>query len=444
MKIEIEKLTKIYGEGPNAVVALSELDLEIAAGEVCIVRGPNGSGKTTLVSILAGEVSATAGTIKLSTESEQEPKIAVVNQFNNLIDELTIAEHFRILDKAENLELIDPEILDRKLSEISRGQAQIVAVALAMSPDVDLLLADEPTGALGRVESDLVYEFIRTTATQNTSAVLLVTHDDAAERIADRVVRLRDGRISETWRPGENEKQVVNRRGWVKLPDSVTSGLAEEITILPTDSGAQIEGRLTLPAFSESFAQKKTISGPDIISVKNLTAHYGQHLVFSEISFQIKQGSLFCIFGKSGAGKTTLLKSILGVHLQTEGEITLSPNLSVAYFSIENIFGLELSLIELGVSSEIIESLNLNELTRRPLHTFSGGQKQRAITALALNSAADILLLDEPTSALDKEMSELVINSLVSSNKTIVAATHDSLLVTQSNDWINLDSQSLA
>ena len=438
MKVEISKLTKVYGEGPNAVVALSELDLEIAAGEVCIVRGPNGSGKTTLVSILAGEISATAGQIKLSTEFEQKPKISVVNQFNNLIDELTIAEHFRILNKPENLELIDPEILNRTPTEISRGQAQIVAVALALSPDVDLLLADEPTGALGQAESDLVYKFIKETAVRNSSAVLLVTHDDYAEIIADRVVRLRDGRISETWQPGENEKQVVSSRGWVKLPDPVISGLSSEVQIRASDSGAVVEGRLAAPNISQTILTKKTVYPEVAISVKNLSASYQEQQVFSDMTFNVNTGSLFTIFGKSGAGKTTLLRSLFGFHSNLKGSIQVQPKFKLAYFNIENIYGLELKISDLEITENLVSKLQLFDLVNRPLNTFSGGQKQRVIVALALSSPAEVLLLDEPTSALDSEMTDLVIHALLESNKTIIAATHDSRLVSAANVGLNL------
>ena len=438
MKIEINKLTKIYGEGTNAVVALSELDLEIAAGEVCIVRGPNGSGKTTLVSILAGEVSSTAGTIKLSKESEQKPKIAVVNQFNNLINELTIAEHFKILGRSENLVLIDPEILERKPIEISRGQAQIVAVALALFSDVDLLLADEPTGALGQAESEVVYQFIKKTAIKNTAAVLLVTHDDSAEVIADRVVRLRDGRISETWKPGQVEKQVVNGRGWVKLPEIVTNGLASEVRIEPSNLGATVEGRISAPSISDSTTVKKIIHSDIAICVENLGATYQNHQVFSDLTFRVNRGSLFSIYGKSGAGKTTLLRSLLGIHTDIQGTIRVEQNLEIAYFNIENIYGLELKIAELDIDQNLIDKLQLRELANRPLNTFSGGQKQRLIVALALSSPAEILLLDEPTSALDSEMTELVINALVQSNKTIIAATHDPELVSAASDGLKI------
>ena len=175
MKIEIKNLTKVYGEKTSAVLALSELDLTISENEICIVRGPNGSGKTTLISILAGDLSPTVGEIRLVSQQIKEPVISVINQFDNLIEDLSIEEHFKLLNRETNLALVDQKLLVKKPSQISRGEAQLISIALALSPDTDLLLADEPSGALGPEDAQLVYEFIRTAAVKNNCAVILVT-----------------------------------------------------------------------------------------------------------------------------------------------------------------------------------------------------------------------------------------------------------------------------
>ncbi len=172
MQIKIENLTKVYGEHSSALLALSELDLEVNQGEILIIKGPNGSGKSTLISILSGELAQTVGQISINNESGNTPVISVVKQFENLIDELTIQEHFEKLNKVENLNLISDEILQSRPTHISRGQAQKVAVALALSSKTDLLLADEPTGALSQEESDEIYKFSKNTARNHNTAVL--------------------------------------------------------------------------------------------------------------------------------------------------------------------------------------------------------------------------------------------------------------------------------
>lgn len=433
MKIEIKNLTKVYGEKTSAVLALSELDLMISENEICIVRGPNGSGKTTLISILAGELTPTVGEIRLVSEQVKEPVISVINQFNNLIEDLSIEEHFKLLNRETNLALVDQKLLLKMPSQISRGEAQLISIALALSPDTDLLLADEPSGALGADDAKLVYEFIRTAAVKNNCAVILVTHDVAAEEIADRVVRLRDGRISETWKPGNSVKQVINSKGWVRIPDEVSPGLTKEVEIQNSAIGAVINGHLgQAPKFESGFNTRKPGINK-LIKVVNVSTFYGSTPVSSDLSFQITEGELFCIYGKSGIGKTTLLKTLCGLHKGFSGDLEISKTPTIPYFNIDLPYGMELNLFELNVEPGLIEKLQLENFAHRQIKTYSGGQRQRALVAMALSNSADVIALDEPTSALDNDMTDLVIKNLLESTKTLILATHDERLLQVAN-----------
>lgn len=438
MKIEVKNLTKVYGEKTSAVLALSELDLTISKNEICIVRGPNGSGKTTLISILAGEITPTVGEIKLVSQQVKEPVISVINQFNNLIDDLSIEEHFKLLNRETNLGLVDQKLLLKTPSQISRGEAQLISIALALSPDTDLLLADEPSGALGAEDAKRVYEFIRTAALKNNCAVILVTHDVAAEQIADRVVRLRDGRISEAWKPGDPVKQVINSRGWVRIPDEVSPGLSKEVEIQTSAMGAIINGHVVqTPKFESDFNPRKP-GLKKLIKAINLSTFYGPTPVSSDLSFEIAEGELFCIYGKSGIGKTTLLKTLCGLHKGFSGDLEITETPTIPYFNIDLPYGMELNLFELNVKRELIEKLQLENFADRPIKTYSGGQRQRALVAMALSNPADAIALDEPTSALDNEMADLVIRNLLESTKTLILATHDERLLQVSNTKVLL------
>ena len=438
MKIEIKNLTKVYGEKTSAVLALSELDLSISENEICIVRGPNGSGKTTLISILSGELTPTVGEIRLDSQQVKKPVISVINQFNNLIEDLSIEEHFKLLNRKTNLDLVDQKLLLKKPSQISRGEAQLISIALALSPDTDLLLADEPSGALGAGDARLVYEFIKTAAVKSNCAVILVTHDVAAEQIADRVVRLRDGRISETWKPGSSIKQVINSKGWVRIPDEVSPGLTKEVEIQTSEVGAVINGHLEQMPKSESGFNPRKPGTRNLIKVNNLSTFYGQTSISSDLSFEITEGELFCIYGKSGIGKTTLLKTLCGLHKGFSGDLQTTEMATIPYFSIDLPYGLELNLFELNVEQELIEKLQLENFAHRPINTYSGGQRQRALVAMALSNSADVIAIDEPTSALDNEMTDLVIKNLLESKKTLILATHDERLLQVSNTKVLL------
>lgn len=438
MKIEIKNLTKVYGEKTSAVLALSELDLTISENEICIVRGPNGSGKTTLISILAGDLSPTVGEIRLVSQQIKEPVISVINQFDNLIEDLSIEEHFKLLNRETNLALVDQKLLVKKPSQISRGEAQLISIALALSPDTDLLLADEPSGALGPEDAQLVYEFIRTAAVKNNCAVILVTHDVAAERIADRVVRLRDGRISETWKPGNSVKQVINSKGWVRIPDEVSPGLSKEVEIQSSQTGAVINGHVDQrPRFESGFNPRKP-GAKKLIKAISVSTFYDSTPVSNDLSFEITEGELFCIYGKSGIGKTTLLKTVCGLHKGFSGDLDTTATPTIPYFNIELPYGMELNLFELNVEPGLIEKLELQNFAHRPIKTYSGGQRQRALVAIALSNSADVIALDEPTSALDNEMTDLVIKNLLESTKTLILTTHDVRLLQIANTKVQL------
>ena len=97
-----------------------------------------------------------------------------------------------------------------------------------------------------------------------------------------------------------------------------------------------------------------------------------------------------------------------------------------------------MNLFELNVEQELIEKLQLENFAHRPINTYSGGQRQRALVAMALSNSADVIAIDEPTSALDNEMTDLVIKNLLESKKTLILATHDERLLQVSNTKVLL------
>lgn len=429
MLIEINNLTKIYGTGENAVMALSELDLDLSESEILIIRGPNGSGKSTLISILSGELKPSLGQILVNKNSNKTPTIATVKQFENLIPEMTIEEHFVKLGKTENLNLISKALYSRKPTQISRGEAQKVAIALALTSETDLLLADEPTGALSNEESLEIYSFIKQTAQTNKAAVIIVTHDENAEGFADRVIRLRDGRVGEVWEPGTAEKQVINKKGWVRIPEQVRTGMGTSVLISATDYGATLTGREANATEEKKVIVKRSTKQNALIKSQSLTTGYSEIIVSANLNFEVNENDIFCFFGKSGIGKTTLLKTICNLMPNLSGQLIFDEQSSVPYFNVEEPFGLELCLTEFGISEDLISKLELEKISARPLKTYSGGQLQRALIAIALAKPNKIIALDEPTSALDDQMCELVSSVLINCDKTLIISSHDKRLL---------------
>ena len=209
-------ITKIYGAGASAVHALRGVDLDLFAGEIVVQLGPSGSGKSTLFNILGGLDIPSAGDLvyrdhDLVHADDAEltryrcEHVGFVFQFYNLVTALTARENVgmvaelveRHMDPVEALRLVGlGDRLDHFPSQLSGGEQQRVAIARAVAKLPDLLLCDEPTGALdvetGRLVLDALLEVNRTLET--TTA--LITHNAAIAGIADRVLRFSKGRIA--------------------------------------------------------------------------------------------------------------------------------------------------------------------------------------------------------------------------------------------------------
>jgi putative ABC transport system ATP-binding protein len=198
------------------VHALRDVDLDIAAGEFAAILGPSGSGKTTLLNVIGGIEAADCGSIVIAGEdiSGRPPRdlgayrrshIGFVFQFFNLISTLTALENVQVVieltGRGQRRDV--PELLaavglsDRAAhfpAQLSGGEQQRVSIARALATDPDLLLADEPAGALDVATGRRVLELLQQTGRAGRG-VIMVTHNEAAAEIADHVIRMRDGEI---------------------------------------------------------------------------------------------------------------------------------------------------------------------------------------------------------------------------------------------------------
>lgn len=208
-------LTKIYGSGDSRVVALKDVDLEIREGEFIVLLGPSGSGKSTLLNILGGLDAPTSGMAtwrdhELTGAADSEltayrrEHVGFVFQFYNLIASLTVEENVRLvaqiasnpMQPAVALELVGLSHRARHFpSQLSGGEQQRVAVARAIVKRPDILLCDEPTGALDVETGRLVLAAIAKVNAEFGTTTVVITHNSAIAGMADRVLRLSGGRI---------------------------------------------------------------------------------------------------------------------------------------------------------------------------------------------------------------------------------------------------------
>ena len=229
--LQAKGLAKTYSSDGIEVLALRGVDLDVADGEFVAVMGPSGCGKSTLLHLLGGLDRPTAGTIRLGerqVESLSETEWAVVRrqevgfvfQFFNLVGNLTVAENVELpallvgaprsearARRAELLERLGVEArADALPSRLSGGQQQRVALARARVNRPRVLLADEPTGNLDSDSARAVLAVLREVQEEGQTLVL-VTHDPRVAASADRVVRLRDGLVSDETRLGNEQPQ---------------------------------------------------------------------------------------------------------------------------------------------------------------------------------------------------------------------------------------------
>ena len=215
MFLELNQIKKSFGSGENRVEVLKGIDLAVEKGEFCVLLGPSGSGKSTLLNILGGIDRADSGDILINGERMVDMNekaltlyrrrhLGYIFQMYNLIPNLTVRENIEVgaylsrrpLDVDELLRLLGLWEHRAKLpNQLSGGQQQRTSIGRAIVKNPDILLCDEPTGALDYKTGKEILKLIETVNQKYGNTVIMVTHNDAIRLMADRVVRLRDGAI---------------------------------------------------------------------------------------------------------------------------------------------------------------------------------------------------------------------------------------------------------
>jgi putative ABC transport system ATP-binding protein len=213
---EARNLTKVYRMGEVEVQALAGVDLDLFAGEFVVLLGPSGSGKSTLLNILGGLDVPTSGTVRYldhdltffddaALTRYRREHVGFVFQFYNLIPSLTAAENVALVTEIASRPMKPREALalvglqdraDHFPSQLSGGEQQRVAIARAVAKRPDVLLCDEPTGALDAKTGILVLDALTTINRELGTATAVITHNAVIASIADRVITLSAGRVS--------------------------------------------------------------------------------------------------------------------------------------------------------------------------------------------------------------------------------------------------------
>jgi hypothetical protein len=215
MFLEIQDLKKSFGQGEAKTEVLKGINFSVEKGEICVLLGPSGSGKSTLLNIIGGIDSADSGYISINGEKTADMNekaltnyrrrhLGYVFQMYNLIPNLNVKENIEVgaylsdksLDIGELLKTLGLYEHRHKLpNQLSGGQQQRTAIGRAIVKNPDILLCDEPTGALDYNTSKEILKLIEDVNQKYGNTVIMVTHNDAIKNMADRVIKLRDGQI---------------------------------------------------------------------------------------------------------------------------------------------------------------------------------------------------------------------------------------------------------
>lgn len=213
--LEIKNIKKHFGEGESRVEVLKGIDIEIEKGEFCVLLGPSGSGKSTLLNIIGGIDAADEGYISINGEKTADMNekaltlyrrkhLGYIFQMYNLIPNLNIKVGAYLsdnpLDVDDLLKTLGLYEHRHKLpNQLSGGQQQRTAIGRAIVKNPDILLCDEPTGALDYNTSKEILQLIEDVNKKYGNTIIMVTHNDAIKQMADRVVKLRDGMIRKNY-----------------------------------------------------------------------------------------------------------------------------------------------------------------------------------------------------------------------------------------------------
>jgi ABC-type lipoprotein export system ATPase subunit len=500
--IELRDVFRVHQTPEGDAAALQGLSLTVRERETLTVLGPSGSGKTTFLRILAGLDRPSAGTVRVfGTELGKLPTrdvarfrtrtIGYADQHyaRALAPELsarelvavelglagaTVVERRRRAD--ELLERVGlTEKRDARPDELSGGEQQRVAVAASLAHRPRLFLADEPTGELDSASARLVYDTIGELIRAERCTAVIVSHDPESASIADRVVRIRDGRVSEE-SGGElrEEAIVVGRGGWLRLPEELLrrSGIRTHAT-------ARLSGRDIVVSGSEEELETAKTSAPDrasgsepqtlVAAARGLSKSYPPRQVLYGLDAQFRSSTLTAVTGPSGSGKTTLLHLLAGLELPDDGDITVlgtnitrrdraaradfrrahigyvgqQPGLVPTLSALENV---ELALALRGLASErareTLVAVGLADRAEQRVSRLSTGEGGRVAIARALAPRPELLLADEPTSRLD-EANAIAVGTLFvrlarEFGAAVVCATHDPLLIEQADTTLRL------
>ena len=522
--LEVKNLNISYLTRKEKIIASKEVEFTLERGEILGIVGESGSGKSTIANAIInlidppGEI--TEGSIKIEgkelckneeiIEKARGKKIGFVfqdpqtslNPLFKIKDQLieTIQTHLHLnyeeaLKKSiKLLNEVGIEDAEKRIEDyphqFSGGMRQRVVIALAISCEPDLIIADEPTTALDVSIQYQILQLLKDLTKKRNLGVIIITHDmGVIAETTNKVIVMRNGVIVEYGTTKDvltNPKSNEGKSLVISVPP--TNKKISRFKLISPDGGEITNNSINL---TNSIIQNwgtRDISNEKLLDFRNITKIFNEGSfikrnkeannlkALNNVSFEIFEGESFGLVGESGSGKSTIAKIITNLIKPTSGEVFYE-NLSLhkdknkknankyrgqiqmifqdpysslnPRFKVRNIIAEPIKFFQKGLNKKIIED-NVNDLidivgmTRQSLdrypHEFSGGQRQRISIARALATRPRLLICDEPTSALDVSIQAQILNLLKDLqeqlNLTILFISHDLPVIRQMCDRI--------
>lgn len=470
--LAMKGINKRFGD----MMALTDVDFQLFAGEVHALVGENGAGKSTLIKILSGAERATSGEIELFGEDyvtltpdlALSLGVATIYQDVELISSLTVADNiFLGHEKTRVASIVDfdsqkratRKLLDSLNINIDEGtivenlspaQQQMLQIVKALHHEAKILIMDEPTVSLGQEETQALLNLVKQLTARGIGIIYISHFLEEVFQISDRVTVLKDGLRVGTYNTGEIDEH----------------GLANKMI-----------GRER----SNFFERERVVPGEIILEVKNLSSPP----LVNNANFSLHRGEILGFGGLVGAGRSELMRVLYGIEPSTSGEIVLhgkrvvitSPRAAIeaglgiipedrkneallmSRSLLENVALVEnengnmvLNLVgERSLAKKMIERLAIaTSGFLKPVGQLSGGNQQKVVIARWLESNADIFIFDEPTKGVDigakKHIYDLMVELakagkgvlMVSSDMTELMSMSDRIVIMRSNSIVDI------
>jgi ABC-type lipoprotein export system ATPase subunit len=507
--VELRGVFCVHRTNEGDAAALAGTNLELGRGEVLGVLGPSGAGKSTLLRVVAGLQQPSAGVVRvLGRDIGRMPARSVFRLRHELMgflgqhtdtalspdlrmrDAVALPLALRGMPRRERRKRVDElfevtalaDRADARPAELSGGERQRFALCAALAHRPALLLADEPTGELDDASADAIRALIVELARTNGTSVILVTHDPATAELADRTLRIRDGRIIGDRRGGE--EALVIDGGWLRLPPDLLAqaGIGRRARVQPTPEGvivtrAASDSGPTAPVGAQAPPPPPERWAPVRVELCSVARTYGhgptRRQVLSGMTHDFAPGQMIVVTGRSGAGKTTLLKLMAGLDRPSSGQVVLDGHSlgddtgeqlaslrrqRIGYLSQEpapigflsaeenTVLVLRIRGWEADAAAEramtALTRAGLADRARQRVHRLSAGEAQRLALARALAGARGLLIVDEPTSRQDEASARAVAALLAAAahtdGQTVICATHDPTVIGHADHVIAL------